>query len=53
MNDRNKNYWPMASYCSLMVFTNVTIFVVLNTKLNFALYAAVVIIPLVFWSVLK
>lgn len=49
----NKNHWSLISYCSILIFTNITIFVVLNTKLNFPLYAAVVIIPIVFWPSFK
>lgn len=53
MKKVNKNYWPLLSYCSIMIFTNVTIFTILETKLNFHLYAAVVIIPVFFWPALR
>lgn len=41
------------SSCSFIIFINITIFVILNTKLNFPLYAATVIIPIIFWPTLK
>ena len=49
----SKNRWPLISYCSLIIFTNITIFVVLNTKLNFPLYATAVIVPIIFWPSFK
>lgn len=51
MKNKNRNYWPLASLCSVMIFTNVTIFTILNTKLGFPLYAAVVIFFTFFWPV--
>lgn len=53
MKNKNRNYWPLLSYCSIMIFTNVTIFTILHMKLNFHLYAAVVIIPIFFWPAIK
>lgn len=53
MKNVDKNYWPIISYSSLIIFINVTVFVVLHAKLNFTLYATVVIIPIFFWPMLK
>lgn len=53
MNNINKNYWPVISYCSLIIFTNVTTFTVLHTRLNFPLYAIMVIIPIILWPASK
>ncbi len=47
------NYWPLISSCSIIIFTNVTIFTIVNTKLNFPLYATVIFIPMIFWSAVK
>jgi len=52
-NNVDKKYWPHISYCAIITFINITVFVILNTKLNFSLYAATVIFPIFFWPALK
>lgn len=53
MVGENKNYWPLISSCSIIIFVNVTVFTILNTKLNFPLYAVAVVVPMFFWSTFK
>jgi hypothetical protein len=45
----SNKFWPKASYYSLLIFVNLTVFVIVGYAFNLRLYAIGILGPLLFW----